>query len=178
MKIEGKFPADVVQKVIKFNKSNNGKSAFVDFDIGVKQDDAKKFGEDFATLAFATMRTIEAEAADLDGVDKIGFLVDSIKPGKNVVYEHHEVKIDKFKIKAQPEVLSIKPVDGEPKVNVRVRLEVDTTNTGLLALLEESVGQVVKLQFNPAQGELPLTAREPRTPSLSVVAEEAGAGAH
>src|SRR3990167_6393078 len=105
MKIKGKLNADVKQVIVKQNQSNDGREAFIDLDAGVTKDEAeKKFGEDFATMAFSTMRVMEADPDAEDDVDAIAFLVDSIKPGSRVVFELHTIDIDGEEVVAQPEL--------------------------------------------------------------------------
>lgn len=151
MKCKGKFNADVVNFHVKTNKANDGREASVDIEIGLKQEEAKKkFGDDFESLAFSTMRVMEGE----DGGDTFRFLVDSVKPGSAVVFERHRVAVDDEEIECQPELLSIKPVEGEAKVVAKIRLSVDVGKKALLNKLCGSVGQVVKIAFNPQQGTL------------------------
>lgn len=176
MKIKSKLNADIVAFNIKRNSAHDGREAYVDLEVSVRHEEAaKKFGEEFAALAFSTMRTIVA--GEDDEGDKIGFLVDDIKPGKNLVYERHIVAIgeDKDEITAQPELLKISPVDGEQRVIAKIRLPVDVTKAGLISKLTKSVGQTVKVEFNPSQGEL----KFPKGNGAAKVADvEAPAEAH
>lgn len=151
MQFRGTFSADIKRLEIKSDSSNTGKEANVDIEIGFKQEEAaKKIGEDFVALAFSTMRVVEND----EGEDGHHHLVDSIKPGKYCVLEQHRITIDDLgEFTAQPKLLSIIPVDGEPKVNARIRIPVDTSKSQLAAVMK-LVGQAVKVKFSPAQGEL------------------------
>jgi len=156
MKITGKLAADIVGFSIKRNKAHDGSEAAVDIEVSVSEDDAKgKFGDDFHTLAFGTMRVVEAEGDD--DVDAISFMQDTIKPGSRVVFEGHKIKLDGQTITEQPELLSIKTVDGEARIIARLRLPVKTDNTAAINSLVQSVGETVKCEFNPQQGELGFT---------------------
>lgn len=150
MKLKFKTPADLVAFAIKRNKAHDGREATVDLDIGVKQEDAGKWGDDFESLAFATMRVMEDEK---DGGNSVAFLVDSIKPGHRVVFERHTVNIAGQKINEQPELLSIRTVDGEARVVARVRLPISVDKQILLNELVSKVGQTIKVEFEPAQGQ-------------------------
>ncbi len=171
MKIKGKLNADIVGFAIKRNKSHDGSEAAVDIDVGVTEEDAKeKFGADFHVLAFGTMRVMEAEGDD--DVDAIAFMQDTIKPGSRVVFESHKIKLDGETITEQPELLSIKTVDGEARVIARLRIPVKTDKTAAINSLVQSVGKTVKVEFNPQQGELEL--RSPKG-SNGKATEEASA---
>lgn len=156
MKITGKFSADVVGKHVKRNGAHDGKEATFDAEISLNRDDAReKFGEQFETLAFSTLHVHEDE----DGENSHAFLVDSIKPGRNAVFERHKIKIGKFTVEDQPTVLSIKPINGTDRVMVKIRIAYDTNKTELSSVIEEAVGgSVVKLEFSPAQGEFAFQA--------------------
>ena len=153
MRVEGKLNCDLRQVIVKQNQSSDGQEAFLDLDAGVTKDEAeKKFGEDFASLAFSTMRVLEAQ--DDDETDAIAFLVDSIKPGSRVVFELHTIDIDGEEITAQPELRGIKTVDGEARVIAQLRIPVDVSKKALLNQLVGNVGKTVKVSFTPAQGSL------------------------
>lgn len=153
MNWKGTFNADVVGFRIKRNAAHDGKEAELDIEIGVKEDDAeKKFGEDFAKLAFATKRVIEADPADPESTDAIGYLVDKIKPGRRYVLEQHLIQIGEHDITCQPELLSIEPVDGEARVVAKVRIPVDVSKKSVINSLVQMVGgEVVKVKFDPRQ---------------------------
>jgi hypothetical protein len=154
MKLKLKTPADIVGFTIRRNKSHDGREAAVDLEIGVKQDDASKWGEDFKALAFATMRVMEHEK---DGGNSVAFLVDSIKPGHRVVFERHTVNIAGQKINEQPELLSIRTVDGEARVVARIRLPVAAEKAALISELVTKVSQTVRVEFEPQQGQFEFT---------------------
>jgi hypothetical protein len=59
----------------------------------------------------------------------------------------------------QPQLLSITPTGGQPAVVAKLRLDVPADNTALTAYLVGNVGESVKVEFDPAQGELELPAR-------------------
>lgn len=153
MKIQGKMSADVVGITIKRNKSHDGKEAHLDLEVGIDAETcAETWGDDLRTLAFSGMR-IES---DEDGEDGYRHLMDTIKPGSRVVYEHHEVKIHGAgKIRCQPQLLRISTIDGKPSGVVRLRLDIEAARA---AELTDKVGATIKVEFNPSQGELGFTA--------------------
>lgn len=157
MKIEAKTKADLVALHIKSNQSHDGREAYADIDVsGVDRETAvDKFGEEFADLAFSTMRVTE----DDDGGQHVGFLVDSIKPGKRVVCEKHGIEICGESLSAQPELLKIRTVDGAEKVVPRFRIPVPVDKGELLAKLTSNVGQVVDVHFSPQQQQLDFSIR-------------------
>jgi len=148
MKIQGKFPADVVGFCIKRNQAHDGREAFVDIEVGVeRQEAAARFGEEFETLAFATLFVREDE----DGSKSETFLVDTIKPNKRVVFERHVIELEKKRIETQPELLSISTVDGYPKVVAKIRLPIDVSKADLINDLVQKVGKTISTEFNPEQ---------------------------
>ena len=152
MKITGKFGADIVGIHIKRNKSHDGREAFVDIEIDVRQEDAEeKFGPNFALLAFGTMHDVRTGEDEEEGTDKIAFLQDSITPGRRVVFEKHKIEIDGEQIVAQPGLLKIQTVDGEARVVNKIRIPVDAQKKALISKLMENVGGVVKVSFSPQQ---------------------------
>lgn len=152
MKLKGTFSVDIRRFEIKSDSSNTGKEALVDIEIGLKQEEAeKKIGEDFVALAFSTMRVQEND----EGEDGYHHLVDSIKPGRNCILEQHRITIDdQPEFVAQPELLRIKPVDGEPKVTALIRIPIDVSKAAVINALTKLVGESVKVKLNAAQGEL------------------------
>lgn len=158
MRIEAKTSADIVAINVKRNNSHDGKEAFVDLEIGIKEGEAPNFGKDFADLAFSGMR----EEVTEEGAAKITHLQDSIKPGSRVVYERHVIVLDGNKLKEQPELLNLKTVDGDAKVVAKVRVPVATTQTDLITSLMGKVGNVVAIEFNPEQQLMTLN-KKPET---------------
>lgn len=155
MKISGKHNADIVGFSIKRNKSHDGREAAVDLEISIKQEEAlSKFGEDFEKLAFATMRVIKADIGDTDDVDSIAFLVDNVKPGHRVVFERHRIALEEEVFEEQPEFLTIRTIDGEPRVIAKLRVPIDVGRTTLITSLAQKVGQTVKIEFEPKQAVL------------------------
>ncbi|MCK5642883.1 MAG: hypothetical protein KAJ19_18885 [Gammaproteobacteria bacterium] len=161
MKIKGKFAAKVAKLLTKSNKANDGSTAEADFEVSVKRDDGgEMFGDDFDALAFSS-RIVN----DVDGVESIGYLQDSVTPGKRVLFEDHAVNIGGESIIAKPQMLKVVPVDGEDRAVVTLRLPIETKNTALLTELLLKVGQDVALEFDPAQLDLDLDdSNRNRTP--------------
>lgn len=153
MKITGKLSADVVGLTIKRNQAHDGTEAQLDIELGADEDTCSEiYGETFKALAFSTMQVVD----DPETGKQIGHLVDSIKPGKRVVCEAHEVALGDLKIRCQPQILNIKPVDGKPSAVVKIRLEIESAQ---VAPLVDKINKVIKVEFNPAQGELGLEGR-------------------
>jgi len=155
VKIQAKTSCDITAFLVKRNKSHDGKEGHVDIEIGVKQKDAAdQFGADFEALAFATMQTVTGIE---DGEKKIVFLQDTIKPGRRVMFERHVIQLDGEEIKEQPELLSIKTVDGDAKVIAAIRIPIETARKKLVSSLTQKVGEVVGVEFNPEQLAIPGT---------------------
>jgi hypothetical protein len=154
MKLHLKTSGDVKQFIIKRNNEANGREALVDIDLGVKKENADNWGPDFLALAFSTMRVMEPAEDDEDSGNTIGYLVDTIKPGKRLVVENHEIEIDGYKFKTQPELKNIKTIDGVEAVVVCMRIPIAIDNKELLDLLTSKVGSIVKIEFSPLQGSL------------------------
>lgn len=149
MRIQGKLNADIVGYSIRRNKSHDGRTALLDVDVGVDEGDAeKKLGEDFHTLAFATMRVIEAE--DDDDVDTVAFLVDVVKPGRRVVLEKHVIDFEGDRIEEQPRLLAIRTLEGKRSVVVRLRIPIDADRGDQIGF-GKKVGKTLKVEFNPKQ---------------------------
>jgi hypothetical protein len=168
VKCKGRMVADLVNLEVKSNKNNDGREASVDLDISIKQDAAKEsFGDDFATLAFATMQTVDGPN---DTGDSIVFLVDSIKPGQRVVFEKHRIELEEQVFDAQPRMLAIRTVKGEARVVARVRIPIDVGRDKLLSVLAGKVGTTVKINFDPQQ---PGFDFKPRAADAEQIAQEA-----
>ena len=152
MEIRGKVTGEITDFHVKWNKSNDGTEATVDVEFPVAEEHAEELlGEDFKTMAFSTMRVVEADVGDEDDVDTVGHLVDSIKPGRRVVFQQHIVKLEGQEIRTQPKMLRVGMVDGERKVMVKLRLPIDTSKASLVSWLVGNVGKAVKAEFNPQQ---------------------------
>lgn len=174
MDIRGKMSGDVVAVIIKSNNSYDGKEALVDLEFGVRQEDAvARFGQDFADMAFSTLRVTEGED---DQADSYGFLVDSVKPNKRVVLGKHKIKIGQHTFDADPKIRGIKTAKDEPRVTVKLRLQVEVKKKDVLNYLQDHVGsELVTVEFEPAQGEFEFTAAK-GTPAIDGTG--AGAAAH
>lgn len=150
MEIKGKMAADLVAYTIRRNKSHDGKTAHLDLDVGVsEQDAAKRFGDAFRTLAFATMHVEETE----DGEHTYSFLQDAIKPGKRVVCERHVISIGEHEVSAQPTVLAIRPVDGANRVTVRLRIPLDPKQGEKIGITSMAWKETVPIEFSPQQAQ-------------------------
>lgn len=161
MKIKGTMNADVVGFHIKRNQAHTGKEAYVDLEIRFDEENAaKKIGDDFVKLGFATMQVVEGEG---DAGDSVKSLVDRIKPGRNCILERHRIEIDDHEFEAQPELLAVIPVEGEAKVDARVRIEIDVAKASVINFLTKMVGETLKVKFNPQQGNLDFDAAKPGT---------------
>lgn len=147
MEITGKMSAEVQQIVIKSNESNDGRSATIDVEVSVKQDEAtKKWGEEFSALAFGSMRVVQSDGDDAG--DEMAFLQARIKPAKKrFVCGVHRIGIDEDVVDAQPELLDIETVDGEARVLAHVRIPIDVAKKKLLSSLTDKVGKTVKIDF-------------------------------
>lgn len=149
MEIEVKTSADIIGLSVKRNKKQDGKSAFLDIEIGVKRTDAAKFGGDtFIDLAFSSMR----ESVDDDGAATVIHLQDKIKPGSKLTHPRHIIHIDGEVIKSQqPKLFSIRTIEGEAKVVATYRIPIPTAQRKLLASIVDKVGTLVAVEFAPEQ---------------------------
>lgn len=175
MDIRGKLPCDVVAVTIKANESHDGKDAMVDIECGVRQEDAvARFGQDFADMAFSTLKVIEAK--DENETDSYGFLVDTIKPNRRVVIGKHRLQIGEHQIDADPKLRAIKTEKSEPRVVVRIRFHVETSKKQLLSYIQDHVGSMLTVDFEPAQGQFDFVEK-PRahTPVIDGTGVEASA---
>ena len=171
MKLKGKFNAEIDQLLTKRNKSNDGRTTFVDLEVAVDHDDAeKKWGADFATLAFATMRTVEAEGEDDE--ETVAFLVDRVKPNQRFAFELHRISLEDETIDVQPKLIDIRTVDGSSRVVAKIRLQIDVGRDKLISALTGKVGQTIKLEFDPKQGALFDLRSGKATPTGAHVAAE------
>lgn len=160
MRLKLKTSADLVKYTCKRNKEHDGREATIDLEVNVRKEDASKWGEDFEALAFATMRVMgPAENDDDDEGDSVGFLVDTIKPGKRLVMELHELVLEGSKLEAQPELRAIRTVDGKARVTACLRIPVPVEKRVLVQVLTEKVGQVIKVEFEPTQAQFEFTRK-------------------
>lgn len=150
MKITGKHRADFAGISVRVNNSNNGHTALLDLDIGIDAEDcAKEWGEEIRQIAFGTMH----ESTD-DDTGEVCFntLLDSVKPGKRAVYEHHDVEVEGIKTRCQPEITSIKITAGKPHATVRVRLHFELPEIAkLIQHRSKHPAAMLGVEFNPAQ---------------------------
>jgi hypothetical protein len=159
MKLGINLFGDVAELRVKQTK--DGREAFVDIDFAVSQEVAAvQWGEEFAALAFSTMRVTEADRDD-DEDSRIEFLFDSVKPGKKAcVFEVHVIKLlDQRRFDAQPELLKVTPVDGEAEVIARLRVPLDAGRENLISDLAAKVGTSIKIEFDPKQKSLSFVPR-------------------
>jgi hypothetical protein len=147
MEISGKMNAEVKKITITANDSKDGREAELDIAVSVKQEEAtKKWGEEFSTLAFSSMRPIEGVGEE-EG-NELAFLQSKIKPSKKrFVCSIHRIGIDDEIIESQPELLEIETIDGEARVIAHLRIPVDVGRKKLLSGLSEKVGSSVKIDF-------------------------------
>ena len=158
MKLGINLFGDVAELRVKQTK--DGREAFVDIDFAVSQEVAAvQWGEEFAALAFSTMRVIGSDPND-DEDSRIGFLFDSVKPGKKAcVCEVHEIRLLDQRFEAQPELLRVTPVDGEAEVIARLRVPLDAGRENLISELAAKVGTGIKIEFDPKQTSLSFVPR-------------------
>ena len=165
MRIDAKVNADLVALTVKRNQKHDGQEAFVDLEVGVRQQEADRFGADFGDLAFGSMR----EATE-DGTTRVEHLQDNITPShKRVIYERHVIVLDGNKLTEQPKLASIKTVDGEAKVVARFRVPVATTQATLLTKLMAKVNGNVTVEFSPEQELIDLRQKPDKPRQLEVV---------
>lgn len=166
MHISAKVQGDLADLHIKRNQKHDGKEATVDIEIGIKQDESDNWGEDFHDLAFASM----CERVSDDGAATLVHLQDTIKPNKRVVYERHKMTIDGSVVRAQPELLALKTVEGEAKVVAKFRVPISTNAKELLGKLMDKVNTVIKVEFEVEQPDLGMPAETQG--SLNLPAED------
>ena len=143
MELSGKMTADVVSVGIRRNQSQDGKTAYVDLEVGVDQDGAeKRFGPEFAKLAFSTLEVRE----DATGAKGFNFLQDKIKPNDRLVLGRHRIEIADEVWNEQPELRGITTCDGSPRVIADIRIPLPTTHKALTALARK-VGETVEIKF-------------------------------
>jgi len=143
------FAADFDDLKVHHYEDNNQRVSTVTLQIGVTDKEATGlFGPAFFATVFGPM----GEKEDEDGNKLPSFPFDSMKP--NGTWEHQPIKIDGLAYACQPSWGVIKPVQGEAKVIVTIKLPLLTntaTSIGKLGMLTGSVVEVV-----PMQTELPL----------------------
>lgn len=163
MKIKTKTSATIADLRIK--AGDEGPDAYVELDILVAQADAlREWGEEFATLAFATVRKAEDSVADDEEDCPAGFvfLVDALKPGKRrLVCERHQVVLGGKTLTAQPKLQAIHTLGGiSPQVVATVRLPIGTEDAMWVGELAHQVGSRIGVELSPAQQALPFTRRQ------------------
>lgn len=90
IRITGTHTGKVLQKLSKANKSNDGREVTIDVAIGVDHEEAAKdWGQDFADLAFSSMRTRTIGVGD-QAKEVIEHLQNNIKPSDK--YAHRNVR--------------------------------------------------------------------------------------
>lgn len=172
MNISGKMAAEVKKITIKANESNDGREAELDIAVSVKQEEAtKKWGEEFSTLAFSSMRPMDGASED-EG-NELAFLQSKIKPSKKrFVCTVHRIGIDDEVIESQPKLLEIETVDGEARVIAHLRIPVDVGRKKLLSSLSEKVGSSVKIDFAVQQVGFDFKKKTEQAKTATAAAQE------
>jgi hypothetical protein len=161
LKIEGKLTGEVEGITVPRNAENDGMIAKVNLVVRVNRDECKRyFGEIFTdSVAFSGM----VERTDGDGKTEYVHL-NAPKMTSKIVVEMHDIQIWGRKLTGvQPDVVP-KPVQGEPKVDVLIRIPVDIgehDKFDLAVIRAAKRGTKVKAEFNPKQGGLSLAPRKP-----------------
>ena len=154
IRITGSMTAAVRKLEIKANKSNDGREAAVDLEIGVDHEDSpKSWGENFTELAFSSMRKRTVGVGD-QAKEVIEHLQDKITPSDKCTCELHRLAIGDEVLELQPELVSITTVDGVARVVAKLRLPIPIGKTALIDAFGEKVGDDLDLVFNPKQGSL------------------------
>lgn len=150
MKVTGKHRADFVGLNVPRNQSNSGLLGYLDLEIGVDAETcATDWGEDFKALVFATVREVTDEDT---GEVVVGSLLDSVKPGKRVVYEHHDVIVAGVKTRCQPDILRATMVPRKAAAVVKLRLTFELRELKkILEHIAKKPAAMLDVEFEPAQ---------------------------
>ncbi len=168
MKIQGKIRGDMVGFSLKHNPDNGARFAYVRIAYRATREQlVKLFGDVLELVAFGSLQVSEPTDAEKvaasEGEDKdaakgsVSFGYKKITP--DAVCEYHEVKILGHTQKVQPVIKSITPVKDEEKVTIEIELPILIAKDKALAgSLCAEFGELVDVELNPAQRELPLTS--------------------
>lgn len=156
MKIKGKFSADVVKFVPKYEPSTKFRSVLISIVKKVDEKQAKKiFGDKLHEIAFGGMKVIGGGEGDTES-KRAEFPYLSMKP--SLVCEVHELRIeDKSGLVVQPKIAKIEPAGkDDPKVAVTIEFSINIAkNKGLAGALMTMSFETLEFEFEATQKSLP-----------------------
>ena len=151
MKIQGKLQGDMIGFSLKHNPENGVRVANVKIAVRADRDRCERlFGEALARLAFGSMSKPGPESEEI-----VSFGYKKLEPSE--ICEFHNIKIAGKSIDAQPVIKSIVPVKDESTVTIVVETPILIgADKELAGALCAEFGEVIEMEFEPAQRELPL----------------------
>jgi hypothetical protein len=157
MHIKGKVRGEFKVKAIR--PQEHFKEAVCLFNVRVDMDKgAKVWGDDFINVAFSGFRqNADGDPSWIHGaIDK-----------PNLTCEIHTVVINGQRLKVQPEIKKILPIEKQPAVTVPLEFRVNMETEELTGKVGYAVGDMVDLEFEPIADQLPGT--NANAPSVKVV---------
>lgn len=159
MKISGTLRGDITKVVFKYDETSGTKTAIVTVAVGCDAPMMKKlFGAELTKVAF-----------DDDGSAR-GY----VKLMPDFICELHDINLAGHKIKCQPVVKQLAPIEDTDCVLVTVELPLTLQNKTLAGALVDTLGTVASIECTPLQEELPLSLREEATTELRVLSKAVG----
>jgi hypothetical protein len=151
MRIKGKVAGDLLFLGSKRYGETNTRMAKATLAVKVQEKEAaKKFGADFHRVAFGAMQVKE---------DKTVSFPCGVMTKPNLTMEMHEAKLFDHTFRVALEIPKITPCDDERAVVVSLVMPIEVTELKkeFFGELTCASGDVVEVEFNPVQMEIPGT---------------------
>ena len=150
MKINKALKGDIVEVRGNYHDQSGTRSLFMTLKISAnKKQLTSWFGEDFSDQIFSSMSSTEGE----EGV-RWGFV--EYKP--KAVFEVHACKVgDQDAAPSQPEMLKIKPVDGQDVVNAYLRFPFVGESASFAGYIWSQLGNSTTVKMTEQSPQLPGT---------------------
>ena len=150
MKTNKALKGDIVEVRGNYHDQSGTRSLFMTLRVSANREQLKsRFGEDFAEQIFSSMHSNEDE----EGV-RWGFL--EYKP--KAVFEVHSCKVgDQDAAPSQPEMLKVKPVDGQDVVNVYLRFPFVGESAAFAGYIWSQLGNSTTVKMTEQSPQLPGT---------------------
>ena len=164
MRINGKVKGDMTGHAIKYNDSNGTRLVVIKIALVCDQDRTEAlFGKEFSSAAFGSLVLF---GGDEETPATIHFGYRSLSPA--AICEVHEVKILGAVQNIQPTIKRVIPVKDRAEVIVEIEMPILIgDNKELAGSLGVSFGEVIDVEFDPAQIELDLGGNG-KTPGMTI----------
>ena len=149
LELSGTVTGHIRKYEVHADSSNDGKTANVDIDVLLNEEEAREFGGKlFAETCFSDY--VGRSSATTVKSKKLG--------GELEINQEHTMEIDGHKIVTQPKITSVVIGEGQRIVTVTLRLPVTGSQKKIRRMLDESCGGDIQVKvLGVTQPEIPQT---------------------